>query len=145
MIADLSYDQKKYDQAASYYDSVDVRSLQGPATARVEERKLALAKYVAFAATVNRLDSMQRIAAMPEEERTAFITKLVKQLRKQQGLDDIPLTGGNAGPGNTNSPIDIFPNQQRGGGEWYFYNSTLKTQGAQQFKQAWGTRPNVDN
>ena len=80
---------------------------------------------------------------MPEEERTDYINKLVKQLRKKQGLDDIVLTSGNPSTSKNSTP-DLFPsNQSRG--EWYFYNNNLKTQGAAQFKQNWGSRPNVDN
>jgi hypothetical protein len=79
---------------------------------------------------------------MPEEERTAYLTKILKQLRKQQGLDDNTPTSGNPFAGN--KPVDLFPTESQKG-EWYFYNNTLKTQGASQFKQTWGNRPNVDN
>jgi outer membrane protein assembly factor BamD (BamD/ComL family) len=142
LIADLSFDQKKYLQAASFYDSIDVKDLEAPVAARVEERKLMLAKVVSYTRTINNQDSLQKIAAMPEEERTAYLTKILKQLRKQQGLDDNTPTSGNPFAGN--KPVDLFPTESQKG-EWYFYNNTLKTQGASQFKQTWGNRPNVDN
>lgn len=143
LIADLSYDQKKYAHASGFYDSIKMEELDSLAYSKVEQRKAILSKINGYSNTISRQDSLQRIAAMPEEDRTVYINKLVKQLRKSQGLDDVVSTSGN--PINTNnSNADLFPsNQSRG--EWYFYNSTLKSQGAAQFNQNWGNRPNVDN
>lgn len=141
-IADLSYDQKKYLQAASFYDSISIKDLQGPDLERVQERKEILAKIKAYSSTIARQDSLQQIAGMEEADRTEYINKLVKRLRKEQGLTDVPLNSGNTLPNNT--PVDLFQSSQSRG-EWYFYNNTLKSQGLAQFKQAWGNRPNVDN
>jgi hypothetical protein len=145
LIADLSYNQRKYLQAASFYDSIQTSELKEEEIKRVEGRKPSLAKVVSNTNIITRQDSLQRIAAMPEEERKDYITKLVKKLRKQQGLADESSnpTSGNANPFNNSAPADLFNNQSKG--EWYFYNSSLKTQGAAQFKQTWGNRPNKDN
>ncbi|HEU4633945.1 MAG TPA: hypothetical protein VFS22_08175, partial [Flavisolibacter sp.] len=123
MIADLSYNQKKYIQAASFYDSIQTGELKEDEIKRVEGRKPSLAKVVSYSAIITRQDSLQRIAAMPEEERKDYITKLVKKLRKQQGLADEGSnpTAGNANPFNNPAPTDLFNNQTKG--EWYFYNS----------------------
>lgn len=143
LIADLSYDQKKYLQAAGFYDSLQTKDLPIADQPRVEDRKAMLAKVVSYSSTIRKEDSLQRIAAMPEEERTAYINKLVKQLRKQQGLDDNTPTSGSGMPANS-APTDLFASQSNRS-EWYFYNNNLKTQGAAKFKQTWGNRPNVDN
>lgn len=144
-IADLSYKQKKYLQAASFYDSIQTADLKEDDIKRVEQRKASLAKIVAGSNVIARQDSLQRIAAMPEEERKDYITKLVKKLRKQQGLSDenTAITSGNANPFASSASADLFNAPSKG--EWYFYNSSLKTQGAAQFKQVWGNRPNADN
>jgi outer membrane protein assembly factor BamD (BamD/ComL family) len=142
MIADLAYDQKKYIQAAPFYDSINLKDLLGDDVKRVEERKLSLSKIISYNSTITRQDSLQRIAAMPEEERTTYINKLLRKLLKEQGLSDVTLTSGNL-LSNNNAP-DLFQSSQSKG-EWYFYNSNLKTQGAAQFKQVWGNRPNADN
>lgn len=143
LIGDLSYDQKKYLQAASFYDSLQMRDLEPVDEKRVEQRKIYLEKLVAYTRTINRQDSLQRIAAMPEDQRLAYINRLVKQLRRQAGLEDVP-NPGNAPLALVNTTPDLFPAQQAKG-EWYFYNPTLKSQGQVQFKQTWGNRPNVDN
>ena len=145
LIADLRYNQKKYLQAASFYDSVQVTQLDSASSNRVTERKPPLSKVVSNLSVISRQDSLQLIAAMPEAERTAYIKKLVKQLRKQQGLKDEneTVTSGNSFV-NPDKPADLFESQQEKG-DWYFYNSNLKSQGATSFKQTWGNRPNVDN
>jgi outer membrane protein assembly factor BamD (BamD/ComL family) len=142
MIADLAYDQKKYIQAAAFYDSINSRDLIAEDVQRVQDRKTSLSKIVNYNSTITRQDSLQRIAAMPEEERTTYINKLLRKLLKEQGLSDATLTSGTLIPSN-NAP-DLFQSSQSKG-EWYFYNSNLKTQGAAQFKQVWGNRPNADN
>lgn len=141
-LADLFYKQHKYLQAANFYDSVRIENLPTEDAARITTRKRILDGYKIQQSIYDRQDSLQRIANMPETERLAFIKKLVKQLRKEQGLKDenAPVTGGNGFASN----LDPFSTQQPKG-EWYFYNDALKAQGAAQFKQAWGNRPNVDN
>lgn len=142
MIADLAYDQTKYVQAAAFYDSISSRDIQGDDLERIRNRKAILSKILSYNSTITRQDSLQRIAALPEEERTTYINKLLKRLLKERGLKDVPLTSGNVFS-NNNSP-DLFQSTQSKG-EWYFYNNNLKTQGAAQFKQVWGNRPNADN
>lgn len=141
-IADLSYKQKKYRDAASYYDSIQVQMMNEEEQARINERKPFLSKIAFNEQVVERQDSLQHLASLSEKERNDFVQKLVKRLRKEQGLKDEPVTFGRAG---TNQPVNDFFPQQQSKGEWYFYNTTAKTQGQQQFKQIWGTRPNSDN
>lgn len=142
MIADLAYDQKKYLQAAAFYDSIKFRDVQGEELKRIEDRKKLLSKIVRYNSTITRQDSLQRVAAMPEKERTTYINKLLKRLLKEQGLSDATLSSGNLFPGNDAGGL-FAASQSKG--EWYFYNNTLKTQGSVQFKQVWGNRPNADN
>ncbi|RYZ60359.1 MAG: tetratricopeptide repeat protein, partial [Chitinophagaceae bacterium] len=143
-IADVSYRQKKYLQAASFYDSVQVAGLPELDANRVAERKTALQKVVLNSGVVSRQDSLQRIAALPEEQRNAYIKALVKKLRKEQGLkEDATLTAGGPSLAGNTAPVDLFNNDAKG--EWYFYNTGAKTKGTAQFKSVWGNRPNVDN
>jgi outer membrane protein assembly factor BamD (BamD/ComL family) len=144
-IADIAYDQKKFEQASAFYDSVDVTGLKEDEIRRIDDRKMGLSKAVAQIKIITRHDSLQKIALMPEEERNALIKKIVKNLRKQQGLaeENSSLTAGSSVI-TPPPPSTIFDNQDSKG-EWYFYNGSLKTQGMNQFKQAWGNRPNVDN
>lgn len=142
-IADVSYNQKKYIQAAAFYDSVQVNDLAQADAQRVFQRKAALQVVVENAGIISRQDSLQRIAAMSPDERDDYIKKLVKQLRKQQGLkDEAAPTAGSQFP-TTAQPAELFSGSSKG--EWYFYNTNSRNQGANEFKQVWGNRPNVDN
>jgi uncharacterized protein HemY len=87
-LADLAYTEKNYIAAASYYDSLEIGSLLPPEAERITKRKEGLAKVVSNFTKINRQDSLQRLAAMTEDERTDYIKKLVRKLRRQQGLKE---------------------------------------------------------
>ena len=143
-LADLSFDRKDYKEAARFYDSVRVENLTTEETKRISDRKRALSAIVQQLSIVERQDSLQRIANLPEAEREAYIKKVVRQLRRQQGLKDEGVSGGSRTASPTASTPEPFSGQDSKG-EWYFYNENQKTKGAAQFKQTWGNRPNMDN
>ncbi|NOT50815.1 MAG: hypothetical protein HOP10_06025 [Chitinophagaceae bacterium] len=142
-LAELSFARKQYREAADYYDSLQ---LGDPSIKNPEEltaRKNALRGLANNLEVIDREDSLQRIAGMPEDERRDFVRNVVKTLRKKIGLKD-------ENPGNNNSPFStpatptLFPsNQPRG--EWYFYNAASRTRGQNDFRNKWGGRPNADN
>ena len=142
-LADLSFKNRDYRSAKKYYDSVNATPGLIKDMDAFNERKHTIALLLAPLNRIDREDSLQRIAALPEAERDAYIKKLVKQLRRAQGLKEDALTGGSvANPANT-EPADLFNKADKG--TWYFDNSSLKAKGYGEFKAKWGTRPNVDN
>ncbi len=145
-LGDLSFDQKKYNLAKMYYDSVNVNDIDIIGNLNVYlDRKNALDKIVEQINIIERQDSLQRIAAMPPAIRDAYIRKIVKEYRKLQGLKDEELQyqqNYSFATRNT-TPGDAFGSAPSG--DWYFYNNTLKGKGFNDFKSKWGNRPNVDN
>ena len=147
-LADIAYSQKRYRQAASLYDSLQMgdTTLLASRKEQIETRKTALSKIVDAITNIEREDSLQRIAAMSAAERDDFIKKLVRKLRKEQGLKE-DNSGSGAGdiiPFNNNQQAaDLFADYSKG--DWYFYNSSLKSRGFNEFKSKWGNRANVDN
>jgi hypothetical protein len=147
-LADISYNQHRYKDAHSFYDSLDLTEkhfeFDSAATA---ERRHVLATLVEKIDAIDREDSLQRIAAMPEAERQAFVKKLAKQYRKQNGLkeEDRDFSGNTliTFDNNGSTPIDLFNSPTKG--DWYFYNASLKSRGYSDFKAKWGKRENVDN
>src|SRR4030095_3629576 len=87
-MADIAFGQKKYKLARNFYDSVDVRDPGLKNVDEIVERQQVLTKISMQLDIIERQDSLQKIAAMPEEERRDFVRKLVRQLRKEQGLKD---------------------------------------------------------
>lgn len=139
-LADIAFGRGQYMEASVFYDSVRIENLPTADAERIAQRKEMLARLVALNTMITRQDSLQGLAGMPETERSNAVRNVLRQLRKEQGLkdDDIPVMQPSAAPGD---PFVAEKNK----GEWYFYNSKLKGTGAAEFKQVWGTRPNVDN
>ncbi len=147
-LADIAYDRKQYKISYAMYDSLQPgdTTLHDRLT-QIQERKSGLFKIVEKIIIIEKEDSLQKIAAMPPAERTAFIKKMAKQLRKKSGLKEDENNNGSM-PINfdnkKNEPSDLFAGGS-GKGEWYFDNTTLKSRGLGDFKRKWGTRTNTDN
>lgn len=147
-LAEISYKQKKYQNAYAFYDSLQLGDTSLGNIAMIKDRKNALAAIVMQLNIIDREDSLQAIAAMSPADRDAFLKKLSKQLKKEKGIRDEEVNGGNFASGfynPKNASSDIFANANASNGEWYFYNNTLKTKGYNDFNTVWGKRQNVDN
>ena len=145
LLADLYYNERKYREASRYYDSIVNNDPVIKDQAAFENKKNLLTKIVAQAEIIDREDSLQRLAGLSEAEREAFIRKLVKKLRKEQGLREEEPSVNAAGPikADNKAVADLFDTRAKG--EWYFYNPALKSRGYTEFKGKWGNRPNEDN
>ncbi|MFP5039597.1 hypothetical protein [Parasediminibacterium sp. JCM 36343] len=147
LLADTYFDNKEYKLAYNYYDSTQVAVLEQADKDRIAERKPALKIITANIATIELQDSLQRLANMSEEDRRAILKKLLRQLRKAEGLKETdPLDFGNDNAplaGSNTVPATLFANTSSG--EFYFNNASLKQSGLNEFKSKWGNRPNVDN
>ncbi|MFI5129840.1 MAG: hypothetical protein ACHQFX_07620 [Chitinophagales bacterium] len=143
-LAELSFAKKHYRRAYNFYDSLqmDDPALKDPEA--ITRRKTVLGTIAENIEIIERQDSMQRIALMPEDERRDFVRKTVRQLRKEQGLKD----EGSASPGNPFAtqppPPVLFPSNDPKSG-WYFDNQNLRQRGLAGFVSKWGARPNQDN
>jgi tetratricopeptide (TPR) repeat protein len=145
LLADLNYLRKAYSPSYKYYDSITTpAALTEIDRSRVLDRKPALQIISQNHDIITREDSLQKLAAMTADERTDYVRKLLRQLRKEKGLKDAandPLQTTTFTTGA--APVDLF----RSGtvGEFYFQNASLKARGLGEFRSRWGNRPNVDN
>jgi tetratricopeptide (TPR) repeat protein len=148
----IAYQQKNYKAAADHYDSLDItEKLLLKDSAEVVDRKATLRKISNQIFIIENEDSLQMVAALPPAERDAFIKKLVKQLNKEKdskSSDNKNNTGGGGlsssfDNGKDNAGIDLFATSTKG--EWYFYNSGMKSRGFNEFNAKWGKRENLDN
>jgi tetratricopeptide (TPR) repeat protein len=140
-LADLAFKNRDYRSAKNFYDSVNATPALIKDMDAFNERKQTVSALLIPLSRIEREDSLQKIAAMPEAEREAYLKKLVKQLRKAEGLKDETITGGSVV--STSANEDLFGKADKG--VWYFDNASLKAKGFTEFKSKWGTRPNVDN
>lgn len=143
-LGQMAFDKKLYRAAYNFYDSLNLNDTSLHNVAQISKRKVALGAIAVNIEIIERQDSLQKIAAMPEDERKSFVKKLVRQIRKSRGLKD-------EGTIVTTQPFDrqdqsqFFTNSANTKGEWYFYNETLRNKGYADFISRWGKRPNVDN
>jgi tetratricopeptide (TPR) repeat protein len=152
-IATLAFNDKKYMLAKIYFDSLGL--IPQEMEKEVEIKKKVSNELVSLLDIIEKEDSLERIAKMPEKEREAFLKTALKKLKREQGLEEEEevavaqniSTGG--GRGQRNNLLDettgnIFSNTEQKG-EWYFNNPSLIAQGKTAFKNKWGARPNSDN
>ena len=139
LLGDINYAQKKYGAAYKFYDSINVQNLELIQKEKIETRKPALQLINANLTSIELEDSLQKIAALPEIERTVFLRKLYKQLRKEKDdasqdkiVDATPAAN-----------LDLFSSGANT--DFYFLNRALRSKGAATFKTTWGNRQNLDN
>ncbi|MEJ7611069.1 MAG: tetratricopeptide repeat protein [Ferruginibacter sp.] len=148
-LADIAYNQRRYRDAAAYYDSLKLSgSGAGYDSALIAERKEILGRLVPKLLIIEREDSLQLIAAMAPEDRVNYLKKMVKKYRKENGLKEEDDFGGNTlitFNDRNKAPVDLFKAAGANTGDWYFYNSSLRSKGFNEFKSKWGKRTNIDN
>ena len=147
-LAEINFAKKNYIKAHNFYDSLQMGDPDLPEPEKIAARKEVLAKIAFNLLTIDRQDSLQRLATLPEDDRKAYVKKIARRLRKQQGLKEEDFKGAPQGlssdPADAKqSTPDLFNTSQKG--EWYFYNQTARTKGSGEFKSKWGNRPNADN
>jgi len=147
-LANLTFEDKNYRAAKGLYDSVRSMELaRDEDIGWLNDRKAALAIIVAQFQVMDRQDSLQRIAAMPPAQRDAYLKKLVRTLRRLEGLrDEGEDESGVAATAQNKAITDMFSSQSGSSPtDWYFNNPNLLAKGFTDFRNRYGTRPNVDN
>ena len=139
LLGDINYDQKKYGPAYKFYDSLNIQNLELNQKEKIETRKPALQLINANLTIIELEDSLQKIAALPEIERTVFLRKLYKQLRKEK--DDA--SQDKFVDANAATNFDLFSSGANA--DFYFLNKALRSKGSATFKTTWGNRQNLDN
>ncbi len=144
LLAETLYKNKKYIPASAAYDSLTVSLLNQIDANKVNQKKDPLKRIAIALKAVNREDSLQKIALLPEAERDALLKVLLKKLRKEKGLKESDAETSFGSSGTIAGPSNLFAPPANNIG-FYFTNSSLKTKGLSDFKAKWGNRPNIDN
>ena len=143
-LGDISYEERNYQDARRYYDSVNNTDPGIPDRVAFETKKTVLGRISEQLDIIYRQDSLQRIAGLPDAEREAFLRKTARELRRREGLLEKEQPGDNRVLDNVKNPqSNLFNTNAKGA--WYFNNPSLKAKGLAEFKSKWGNRPNVDN
>ena len=147
-IADLYFSKLNYRPAQRYYDSAyALLDAKRPDYAQIGAKRTYLTDLVTYLETIHVQDSLQALAAMPENERRRAIDKqiaaearaLEKAREASEQADLIAQQNAKAGSGAAQI---ADPTQAS---SWYFYNPAAITAGTSDFIRRWGTRPLEDD
>jgi len=146
-LADIYFEDLRYRDAQSYYDSAMIIIDETyPDYQQLEDKYKSLTNLVDNLLTVEREDSLQKVALMPEVEREALIARLMQEEQeRQRNLENLALQGAqDQGYYRANRYRMGMGSQQTGAG-WYFYNPQTVSYGKVTFQQQWGKRALTDN
>lgn len=146
-LADIYFERQNYRLAQVYYDStMQFLPKDYPNYEELTAKTATLTTLVTNLGIVQKEDSLQKLAAIPEAELAKVIDKIIDDLKKADLLKKekeaqeqlAGATGGNFGKAMEN------PSQLSGGG-WYFYNTSAMSFGYTEFLKKWGRRKLEDN
>ena len=144
----ILFEEKEYIQAACYYDTaVAVIDVNYPGYPEIMIRASGLKRLARELNTIQREDSLQKLALMPANDRNAYINKIIADLKEKEARI---LAAENAEKASQN----YFRSQQSrqqfsvtSGDQnlWYFYNPVTVGIGKSDFQRIWGKRSLEDN
>lgn len=156
-LGDIYWAQADYSNAQRCYAEV-IGLLEDKESERyktVSHRSEVLDELVGYAEAVELQDSLQELAAMPEEERLKVIEKIIERVKEEEekARKDAEYAARLA---QREQALASAGNRQTGGGmrtpaglsgdkSWYFYNQQLVAQGKGEFGRKWGRRQLEDN
>lgn len=141
-LGDIQFKKRNYVRAQKYYDScAAVIPETYPNAEAIRNKAKNLQGLVKNVETAYYEDSVQRIAAMDESSRVAFIEALIKKIKEEeeerkrkeaQRLREL----------QQNEKLFV---QNEKGGKWYWTNPKTRSDGFDEFKRLWGSRTNEDD
>jgi tetratricopeptide (TPR) repeat protein len=142
-LGDLRFGKRDYVNAQRYYDScAQVINDTYPNAQAVRNKADNLSELVDAVETAYYEDSVQRIAAMSEEDREAFIKDVIKKIkdeeeaRKKRDAERLRELQANQA---------LFAQNGESGNKWYWYNAKTRAEGYDDFRKLWGKRDNEDD
>lgn len=150
-LGDIYFEQANYTTSGAYYDSTMITLPKDYKDYDIiNKRKTTLETLVGYFKTIQREDSLQRIAKMTETERNTFIDKMIVKIeeeeeRKREEQENLAQQNQNPNynPNQPNNPLTGIGDGSKG--DWYFYNQTTKSFGLNDFIKKWGNRTLEDN
>ncbi len=144
-LAELHFEKEEYVEAQPPYTSAaGLISNEDPRYPDIMGRSEVLKRLVTHVTAIEEQDSLFKIIGMSEVDKMKMVDEILKkqeeEFKKSQDQQ--------------NQPIDAIANKPTAGnndnpnankGEWYFYNTALKSSGYNDFVKRWGTRKLEDN
>ncbi len=145
-LAGYYFNKPDYMKAGTYYDSaIYFLDQKYPDYLVIKSKSQGLNALVSQLNIIQREDSLQRVARMPEPERNGLISSIIAKTVKDVS------EGKNSGNSDRYNLGQYYENERRfqgnidQEGKWYFYNQTALTFGRTEFRKRWGDRKVEDN
>lgn len=151
-LGDQYWAKEKYGDAKRCYgEAIGLLDKERKDYKQLSDRSKVLDELVPYTDAVYLQDSLQALAAMPEEERNKAIDRVIDALKKKereerklQAQAEAEKAQSQNGGNINNTPTTPTGNQQEKG-LWYFYNQMAVNQGKTTFQRQWGKRENIDD
>ncbi|MBM3419758.1 MAG: tetratricopeptide repeat protein [Bacteroidetes bacterium] len=147
-LASHYYEIPDYVNASNYYDSAVVfLNEQFPGFDEIRMRSENLTELAGHLEIISNGDSLRRVAAMNEQERTLIIAGIIEKVRQ----DEMEMATQQGGSSDMYNLGQFYENERRFRdniemeGQWYFYNQAALTFGRTEFRRRWGERKLEDN
>lgn len=148
-IADIDFKNKAdYAEAKLYYDStLTYLAPTYPGYQIIRKKANNLQILTGLLQTISREDTLQMLAALDEQTRTARIDAMVTRKILQDKVTKETVTTNNGQFENSRNTNNLNNQQasKSGGSIFYFYNPAALSLGTNDFKRQWGNRKLEDN
>jgi tetratricopeptide (TPR) repeat protein len=145
-LANYFYIKPDYMKAGKYYDStVFFLDQKHPDYLTLKTKSQSLNLLVSQLTIIQREDSLQRVAALPEAERNAIISKIIDKINKDESEGKTSTYTDQYNIGQYYENERRFQGNIEQEGKWYFYNQAAMTFGRTEFRRRWGDRRPEDN
>lgn len=145
-LADYFFNKPDLIRSAKYYDStVYFINQKNPEYQVIRTKSLNLNSVVSQLEIIQREDSLQKVAAMPESERNSLISSIIQKVSKAQIDGKATSYNDMYNLGQYYENERRFQNNIQQEGKWYFYNQAALTFGRTEFRRRWGDRKLEDN
>jgi tetratricopeptide (TPR) repeat protein len=146
-LAQIYFDEPEYKLAQSYYDSaMVVIDNKYPNYQQISERHKSLTNLTDNIYTVEREDSLQKLAQMDEPTRNSLIDKWIQLALEKEEKDKKAAADQMMNKNYFRQNESRFGlSQKQEGSGWYFYNPTTVAYGKVEFERLWGKRKLEDN
>ena len=146
-LADIYFENMRYRDAQAYYDSaMIIIDDTYPNYQNLTATYKSLTNLVDNLHTVERQDSLQKVALMPEVQREALIARLMQEEQEmQRNMENMALQGAQGQGYYRGNQNRIGMGSRQIGAGWYFYSPQTVTYGRVTFQTLWGKRSLEDD
>lgn len=145
-LADYYFKKNDFLKAGKYYDStVYFIDQKHPDYKQLQSKSQNLNTLVSQLTIIQKEDSLQKVASMPENERNTFINSIIDKITKAEAEGKPTDYSDRYNLGQYYENERRFQGNIEQEGKWYFYNQTALTFGRTEFRRRWGDRKLEDN